>query len=203
MVNWAASPRIITIAASEAGLTVTAQDLVDTLRQIEDEPENLAYDHLLDAAGKQVLGVGVAVGITVILQNAKIKFADRSPPTYVQCSVTGGNLVAVDANGASMSPIEPSAYTQVMTQASTSPSIAENDKPAIADAVWDELKADHEIPGSLAVAMQELHARGAFGIVADTDAGTVKIYDGVPGESPLLYTLTRTKVGNVYTIVRT
>jgi len=66
------------------------------------------------------LGGGVAVGITSTLQNAQLAFAARLGPTYIQCIVSGGNIVAVDANGDPISPIFPTAFTQVVIAASSS-----------------------------------------------------------------------------------
>lgn len=74
-VDWASSPRVITVAAPSTELVL--QDLVDTLRVLEDDLENLQYDKLVDAAGKEDLGGGVKVGITAQLQNAKVAFEGR------------------------------------------------------------------------------------------------------------------------------
>ena len=115
-VDFSASPRIITIAAPSDAVSI--QDLHDTLRTIEDEPANMAYDILIRSAGKEDLGGGVAVGITATLQNAKLAFEARPGPTYEQCSITGGNLVAVDGNQATISPIEATAFTQIVLTAS-------------------------------------------------------------------------------------
>jgi hypothetical protein len=120
-VDWSASPRIITIADPSASVSI--QDLHDTLRSIEDEPANMAYDHLINSAGKESLGAGVLVGITAELQNAKLAFEARGGPSFVQCTIIGGNLVAVDGNGDAIEPIETTAYTQVVLTNSTSASL--------------------------------------------------------------------------------
>lgn len=118
------SPRIITVPSPATGISV--QDLVDLARDWEDQPENLEYDSLLDATGKENLGGGVKVGITVTLQNAKLAFEARLGPSYAQCTVSGGNLVAVDALGNDTSPIQPTAYTQVVLAQSTSAALIED-----------------------------------------------------------------------------
>ena len=121
-VNWEVSPRIITIA--DPSTTITIQDLHDTCRDIEDNlPESTPFDHLIDSAGKEPLGGGVYVGVTATLQNAKLAFEARPGPDFVSCTVSGGNLVAVDANGDNMDPIQTTDYTQVTIAQSTSPSI--------------------------------------------------------------------------------
>ena len=61
-----------------------------------------------------------------VLQNAKIAFEARDGldvPPEVLCTISGGNLVALDDVGASMSPVSPTAYTQVVIAQSTPPSI--------------------------------------------------------------------------------
>lgn len=122
-VDWFASPRIITVAAPSTEITI--QDLLDTCRELEDDVYNMVYDPLASAAGKENLGGGVRVGITLTLLNAVLAFEARPGPTYVQCRVAGGNLVAVDGYGDDISPIYPTAFTQVLTTASSSATLQE------------------------------------------------------------------------------
>lgn len=121
-INWANSPRIITITAPTTEISI--QSLSDQIKDLEDEPANLQYPILILTYGKQPLGGGVYVGITAVLQNAQIAFEARSGPSTVQCTLSDGNLVAEDDNGTSINPIYPTAFTQVTLQQSTSPSIA-------------------------------------------------------------------------------
>ena len=116
-----ASPRIITVPEAD-GVSITIQSLVNQIREWEHEPLNLGYLKLLSASGKEDLGAGALVGITAKLENAKIKFAARGSATT--CAVYGGNLVAVDANGASMFPIEPSTNVTVQLAQSSSATIS-------------------------------------------------------------------------------
>jgi hypothetical protein len=101
------------------------QDLLDTLRDEESKAANIDNDGIVDAAGKENLGGGVRVGLTVTLLNAKVAFEARPGPTYVQCNVAGGNLVALDTGGATMSAIEPTAFTQVVLANSSSATLQE------------------------------------------------------------------------------
>lgn len=105
-VDWRQSPRLITVAAPVTSVSV--QDLYDTLRDLEDEPVNLGYNHIISAGGKEPLDValGTAVGITATLLNAVIEFEARGTPTV--CKVSGGNLVAQDADAL---PIDPIVFT--------------------------------------------------------------------------------------------
>jgi uncharacterized protein YjbI with pentapeptide repeats len=123
IVDWWASPRIITVLAPSAEITM--QDLVDTCRYLEDDLNSLDDEHLVDAAGKEDLGGGVKVGITVTLQNAKLAFEARGGPDFIQCNISGGNLVSIDLNGVTTSPIQPTSYTQVVLANSSSATLQE------------------------------------------------------------------------------
>lgn len=110
--------RIIKVAAPDTEVTI--QQLINAVRDWEDEPCNMEVTKVADASGKDVLGGGLAVGITLKLLNWKVKFEDRSGPDWVDCDVTGGNLLAVDANGNLMSPIEPASYVTITVSKSVS-----------------------------------------------------------------------------------
>lgn len=111
--------QIIEVPAPDTSLDI--QYLVNQIRDTEDElSPPMAYSKILDAFGKQPLGGGTFVGITVmLLNNWKVRFEARPGPDTVSCIVTGGNLVAASGN-----PIAPSAYTTVSIAQSSSPTIA-------------------------------------------------------------------------------
>lgn len=192
------SPRVIEILLPTTSVTV--QEIVDAIRDWEDD--NLSFDQLISAAGKEVLGGGVTVGITATLLNAQLMFTGRAIPleqgkacttedltgktlnataglfqtnevyrgctvaNYAtqslaaiiavnsetqlthfklaggtrdswlvgdvfrifenpQCSITGGNLVAVDSLGAELSPVMQSPHVQVMRSSSSSATLQE------------------------------------------------------------------------------
>lgn len=73
---------------------------------------------------------------------------------------------------------------------------------AIADAVLEESLADHKaVADSLAKALFETNQRlNGAKVVVDADNGTIKVYD--TNGTDLLFTLTKTATGNVYTIAR-
>lgn len=71
-VRWEFSPRLIEVEAPS--LTLTIQDLVDTLRILEDSWAGITQAHVLDASGKEDLGGGLFVGVTSKLRNARILF---------------------------------------------------------------------------------------------------------------------------------
>ena len=129
--------RIITIELPDTEVTV--QQLINAIRDWEDDLTNIETPKVADASGKESLGGGLAVGITLKLLNWKVKFADRSGPDYIDCSVSGGNLLAVDANNQSMNPIAPAAYVTVTKSTAVS-------AVAIADvAEWTQTEKDHQI----------------------------------------------------------
>ena len=126
--------RIIEIAKPDTEVTI--QQLINAIRNWEDELVNMETARIADASGKEDLGGGLAVGITLKLLNWKLKFEARSGPNWVDCGVTGGNLVAVNGNNQPMNPIEPSAYVTVTIAKAVSAAIL----AAIAE--WTQAQKD-------------------------------------------------------------
>jgi len=145
-VDWTLSPRIITVLAPSAEITM--QDLLDTLRSLEAESTAMDDHYLVDAAGKEDLGGGVLVGLTVTLQNAKLAFEARGGPTFILCRVSGGNLVAVDENDVTfLSPISPTAYVQVVLANSSSATLIDADvKAALVEALTVDTYGESTAP---------------------------------------------------------
>lgn len=117
-VDTTVSPRLIIVADPSVDLTI--QDLLDTLREWEQELLNMEQVSIIAASGKDDLGGGLAVEITVELFDAVVAFEARGGPTYVQCTISGGNLTAVDTGGSPAEPVATTAFTQVLRKASTS-----------------------------------------------------------------------------------
>ena len=227
-VEWWRSPRIIMVEAPST--TISIQDLVDTLRSIEDELINLDDQSLLDASGKEPLGENLKVGITVKLNNAQLAFERRLSSVHTAtatnitqyddlpgqiledtnahflsyglkagdsvvnitdgscadiidvindtrlrhyplvdgtftewdigdtyklfpiflCTVTGGNLVAIDVDGNAINPIVPSAYVSASKESATSVAmvttgsgVTQQDKVDITTMVGSDLAAEH------------------------------------------------------------
>ena len=111
-VDVSVSPRIITLASNNDVITV--QGLINVLREWEDDAINMSENKILDAAGKDNLGGGIAVRLTAILLNAQLAFEARAGPTYILCRVDGGNLVALDGARDPIDPIKTTAFTQVI-----------------------------------------------------------------------------------------
>lgn len=106
-VRWALSPRIIVVEAPSAELII--QDLVDTVRDLEDELINLEDPKLLDASGKEALGGGTKVGITATLLDAVIEFEARKT-WAAQGSVTTPDVsgqILTDAGASFTTTVQP------------------------------------------------------------------------------------------------
>ena len=119
-VDFDVSPRIITVAAPST--TINVQDLYDTLRTIEAQIDNLNRIQLVDnlrTAGKQTLSAVKQVGITLTLNNALLKFADRAGPSHTNMEITDGNLIAVDDTTPTpifIDPIDPSDFINTIRE---------------------------------------------------------------------------------------
>ncbi|OGC54593.1 hypothetical protein A2797_01765 [candidate division WWE3 bacterium RIFCSPHIGHO2_01_FULL_48_15] len=113
--------KLITVLKPATDITI--QDLHDEIRLFEEQNPNLEVAKIMNASGKQPLGGGVQVGITLELVNDwRLAFEDRSPgPAEVLCTVSGGNLVAT--NIYNNNPIYPTPYVQVVIAQSSSATI--------------------------------------------------------------------------------
>jgi hypothetical protein len=86
------SPRLIFVDSATNEITV--QELIDELRDWEDDPgRGMAYPRIILAAGKEALGGGVQVGITATLQNARLAFSPDPTTTST------GSATSNSANG--------------------------------------------------------------------------------------------------------
>lgn len=130
-VDWNSSPRIIEVDIASS--SVFLQDLYDTLVQLEyfpspgvdvySEPSLFFHDQ---TTGKQQLPSGNLNAITLALQNARLKFADRLGPSWVTCLITGGNLLAFEEDGTPLDAIEPAAYVTVDRASASEATLLDN-----------------------------------------------------------------------------
>lgn len=118
-VDWFASPRVITV--NSPSVEILVQDLVDTLRELEDELENIGFVAIVRATGKQELTTELSVGITCTLLNARLAFEARPSAPFVRCDVVGGNLLAVDEAETPIEVIEITSFTQIVYDLSPAP----------------------------------------------------------------------------------
>ena len=118
-IRWDLSPRLIIIDASSSELSM--QDTIDTLRTLEALPSGIDEPTLLASSGKESLGAGVTVGLTVELQNAQVYFEQRSwivTTATIDASDSTGTYVYSD--GAFSDSIEAAALLRRLTIKSTS-----------------------------------------------------------------------------------
>jgi len=125
--------RVITVEKTQKELTI--QDLHDECRLFEEKNQNLEVAQIAAASGKQDLGGGVSVGITLELINDwRLAFEARTDQDVIDegfpaggvvlCFVRGGNLVAYKETGEQQNPIYPTENTQVVIAQSSSATIA-------------------------------------------------------------------------------
>lgn len=122
---------------------VSVQELYDKSADYLDEPAQMDLANFVQAAGKFNLGGGEFTGVALRLLNWKVQFEDRAGPGITQCSVTGGDLIAVDAIGDPTNAIEPSTNVFAVIRQSTAPAaiqpvLSQDDLDNVGDAVWAE-----------------------------------------------------------------
>lgn len=125
-----------------------------------------------------------------------------------QCSVTGGNLVAIDENALAIEPIFQSPFVQVVRASSSSATLQEADTDTIAStiagAVWDEDLSTHTVQKSASTALRSVVYRVGT-VTLDTASGTAGV--GFPigshfqPSSNLADALTIMGYGNVDTLI--
>lgn len=123
--------KVITVEKPQRTLTI--QDLHDEIRLFEEKNPNLEVARIMNASGKESLGGGVRVGITLELVNDwRLAFEFRTDQEVIDegfpaggvvlCTVSGGNLIAT--NIYDNNPIYPTENTQVIIAQSSSATIA-------------------------------------------------------------------------------
>jgi hypothetical protein len=118
--------KVITVDLPD--IEITIQELIDKIRDWEEELEQLSIFKVADASGKEELGGGIKVGITLTLIDWKITFASRPGPDWVLCRISGGNLVRYDSGTQTYGdPIEPSAYVTISLTSSSSATLQDID----------------------------------------------------------------------------
>jgi hypothetical protein len=137
--------KIITVDSPDTEITI--QELIDKIRDWEDEQEQLSIYKVANATGKEELGGGVKVGITLTLIDWKITFEARLGPTWTLCNINGGNLVRYDTDTLTYgNPIEPSAYTTITLTSSSSATLQELEQlqySSFQNAVWVDVTSSN------------------------------------------------------------
>lgn len=117
--------KVITVEKPQTTLTV--QTLYNEIRLFEEKMPFLIIAQIVKGSGKQALGGGVTVGITLeLIDDWRLSFEARDGIEEgggtILCTVSGGNLVATNTFG--NNPIKPTAFTQVVIAQSSSATIA-------------------------------------------------------------------------------
>lgn len=100
---------------------VTIQEIYDESQDWLDEPSQMDIAVFVEAAGKQDIGGGDQVGVTLtMLQGWTLRFLPEPGPGTIQKRVIGGNLALVGG----IAPITPSAFVFPVISISSSPTIA-------------------------------------------------------------------------------
>lgn len=85
---------------------VDVQDLYDACREAEASLIGIQYDKIVNASGKESLGSGVSIGLTIELLDWQLRFWDGN----YMAKITGGNLVG----GVGGDPVAYTAGVQVL-----------------------------------------------------------------------------------------
>ena len=148
------------ILITSATTQVSIQELINNIRDYEDENVNLEVATIANAYGKQDLGGGALVGITLeLINNWRVQFEARSGPDYIACKVYGGNIVAV--NQYSNNPIKTSAYTQITIAQSTSPTLVEGSSAStseITQSIWSSLMTSYVDSGTFGEKIKKIQS---------------------------------------------
>lgn len=103
---------------------ITCQEIYDACRLFEAEVSRTAYETVCVASGKESLGGGKQVGLTLTLINDwRLHFGDYAGPDIIVKTVSGGNLLA--QNQYQNVPVAPSTFTTVVIAQDTSASTVE------------------------------------------------------------------------------
>lgn len=133
------------IEVPSPAVEITMQQLYNACKVYEAAIANLEESQVAKASGKEPLGGGVLVGITLTLVNGwRLKFEDRPGPTTIVADATGGNLVSqLEGPNASsptfQNPIAPAPFVTVTKTSSASATQSENEDIQYAsyqNAVW-------------------------------------------------------------------
>ncbi len=138
------SNKIITVPIADSSLDL--QFLIDEIRSAEHGlAPGMAYNKIADAYGKQDLGGGLKVGITVVLLDGwRVAFEARTGPATTSVTITGGNFVGE----AGANPIAPTPYTQVTISQSTSATLVSSASDTNLVYLVESLRAMHPAFGS-------------------------------------------------------
>lgn len=177
-----------TISVTSPTTSVTIQELVDAVRDWEDELCNMTYNKVIDAVGKADLGGNVTTGIVVSLNSEwQIQFWGGSGLT----KISGGTIVGGVGGESVKATGTAGDLTIVQTPVNTT-IVSTSGSGATAQEVWeynngrtlsnpDDYKADIgglEIEGSMDLAqMQRVFLAALAGLVSGAGTTTTRFRD--------------------------
>jgi hypothetical protein len=136
--------------------TIFVQDVYNACREAESEPMFIDELDIVKAGGKDDLGDGAFVGITMTLLNDwRVKFADQPGPTVEPRFIRGGNTLAI--NSFANNPVAPSTFVAV--------TIAQDSSPTLIETGVSGLTADESLK------LDQMHGMTERSIYFDDTAG--------------------------------
>ena len=163
------------IEVEAPAIEVSIQELLNACREWEDDLSSLDTPQIAYASGKEVLGGGMSVGVTLLLMDWRVRFQARPGPDWVTCNISGGNLVAFNTIlQAYVSPIASSPFITATYAASSSATttLVEQDLSELAGLVANEVWSD---PYGPALMMIQTILRNKM--ITDPVTGLLSIYD--------------------------
>ncbi len=118
----------------------------------------------------------------------------------VQATVSGGNLVAVDAGGSTISPIFPTAFVSVTIEKSSSSVLnvlTTSDVATLADGVWDEARADHVTAGTFGEGTNVAEIDGSTASAQNLRLTTGTVVQGTVDTATFTPTTTQFEASNI------
>jgi hypothetical protein len=162
--------KIVTIDSPDTEADI--QDIYNQIKDFEDNPEMMGHPIICTASGKQPVTTTVSVAITLQMENGwKIGFEARAGPSYILCTITGGNMV--DSSGSIGAWLNPTAFTTVFGGASSSATLISGGTALTAQQTRDAMKlapsAGAPAAGSIDEMLEEVWQveTGTWKIVAD------------------------------------
>ena len=112
----------------------------------------MSFENIILGYGKQYLNPTKSVGITLRLLNTKVGFEARGGPTWTECTVTDGNLTAIDSAGDPMSPKYSTAFVNLDIEHDVSAALIN----ASVEDFWDALPENHRVLNSFGEFMRKI-----------------------------------------------
>lgn len=188
--------KILQIPDTETSATI--QDLWNAIIIAHADLRSMDDDEIATISGKEDLGGGVSVGLTISFINGwRIQAAPRAGPDFVLVTVSGGNTVTSEADqapaggpgipAAATNPIAPANFTNIIISQSSSATgiiAAGGDTDDIVDGVWNAARTDYRVSGSMGEALGDVFAIESGRWEHDKDAGKLILY-AEDGTTPL------------------